>query len=628
MKKLVLLLALFFIFANVAFAQEDDCYFNTLEDIALDGTVIYVATGTLHPHYYLDINGDQTPDYFLNLGPHWYVPEEGGATLPNEGDAVSVTGKLGIQVDPFNNLPVVIVYEINGLFWRDPCNFDPSFGGGPGNHHGGGMGGGMNGEFTEVTVSGTVIVDELYMHPMYYLDEDGDTVPEYHLNFGPFWYEPESGATRPLDGEFVTITGALLENMDESGYAVVIVWELNGELWRDPFEPGGGHNGGGGHHGFHGGMGGHGGSHGGGMNGGMWGELEEITLTGIAIVDSVYIHPHYYIDINGDNEPDYRLNFGPHWYEPESGATRPQPGDEITIVGGLVDYEDPAYLNMVIVWEINGLVWQEQAEPGWGGHHYYNNTNTPTYVYSPTDQQDWTMLPAHAMGGMMGPNHMYMEMLETELCEIPSMPENTFCGYQYTVLDMDQQGQDMMGMNGRVHFNNALTVQFHYTDAQLQQQNMIENQLRLYRWDQINNAWTQVGNVNVNINNNTLTINTNDVYSFYAVTATPEILGVEDGDNASELKAAVLYQNYPNPFNPATQIQFQLSQPGNVSLKVYDLAGRLVKTLVNSQENAGIHQLHWDGTSDSGLDVTSGVYFYSLTIDGKNTTTKQMTLLK
>ena len=68
-----------------------------------------------------------------------------------------------------------------------------------------------------------------------------------------------------------------------------------------------------------------------------------------------------------------------------------------------------------------------------------------------------------------------------------------------------------------------------------------------------------------------------------------------------------LAQNYPNPFNPATTIRYQLSQSGFVSLKVYDLIGREVATLVNGQKPAGSYNVNFDASS-----LTSGVYFYRL----------------
>ncbi|MFQ5652427.1 MAG: FlgD immunoglobulin-like domain containing protein [bacterium] len=79
-----------------------------------------------------------------------------------------------------------------------------------------------------------------------------------------------------------------------------------------------------------------------------------------------------------------------------------------------------------------------------------------------------------------------------------------------------------------------------------------------------------------------------------------------------------LHQNFPNPFNPSTTIQFQIAgdsetgrQPRAV-LKIYNLLGRPVRTLVNEEKAPGFHSVAWDGTDESGLEVPSGVYFYRL----------------
>ena len=84
-----------------------------------------------------------------------------------------------------------------------------------------------------------------------------------------------------------------------------------------------------------------------------------------------------------------------------------------------------------------------------------------------------------------------------------------------------------------------------------------------------------------------------------------------------------LEQNYPNPFNPSTTIKFGLPRQGDVSLKVYDMAGREVANLINARMNAGQVEQRFDG---SGL--SSGVYFYSLVVDGLVVATKKMVLVK
>jgi hypothetical protein len=83
-----------------------------------------------------------------------------------------------------------------------------------------------------------------------------------------------------------------------------------------------------------------------------------------------------------------------------------------------------------------------------------------------------------------------------------------------------------------------------------------------------------------------------------------------------------LSQNYPNPFNPATTISFSLPHSGNVSLRVFDLLGREVATLVNGFTTAGSHEVQFDATN-----FASGVYLYKLT-SGDFTQVKKMTLMK
>jgi hypothetical protein len=73
-----------------------------------------------------------------------------------------------------------------------------------------------------------------------------------------------------------------------------------------------------------------------------------------------------------------------------------------------------------------------------------------------------------------------------------------------------------------------------------------------------------------------------------------------------------LVQNVPNPFNPATQIAYHVPQESGVSIRIYDVSGRLVRTLVDSVTEAGRHVAVWDGRNDSGGSVGSGVYFCTM----------------
>jgi hypothetical protein len=95
----------------------------------------------------------------------------------------------------------------------------------------------------------------------------------------------------------------------------------------------------------------------------------------------------------------------------------------------------------------------------------------------------------------------------------------------------------------------------------------------------------------------------------YPVTGITSVPGNEELGIPWEFSLA---QNYPNPFNPATQIEFTLPKFQHVSLVVYDVLGRKVKTLIDEERRAGQHRVTWAGTNDLGQSVSSGVYFYQL----------------
>lgn len=88
-----------------------------------------------------------------------------------------------------------------------------------------------------------------------------------------------------------------------------------------------------------------------------------------------------------------------------------------------------------------------------------------------------------------------------------------------------------------------------------------------------------------------------------------------------------LFQNYPNPFNPVTTISFDIPTLGYIELIVYNVLGQKVRTLVSQELQQGTHQINWDGTTDAGLQASTGVYFYRLNY-GDNIQTKSMMLIK
>ena len=88
-----------------------------------------------------------------------------------------------------------------------------------------------------------------------------------------------------------------------------------------------------------------------------------------------------------------------------------------------------------------------------------------------------------------------------------------------------------------------------------------------------------------------------------------------------------LHQNYPNPFNPITTLRYDLPEQGFVTITIYDMLGRQVKTLVNTTQEAGFKSVIWNATNDYGKPVSAGVYLYKIQA-GEFVQTRKMVLLK
>lgn len=90
-----------------------------------------------------------------------------------------------------------------------------------------------------------------------------------------------------------------------------------------------------------------------------------------------------------------------------------------------------------------------------------------------------------------------------------------------------------------------------------------------------------------------------------------------------------LHQNFPNPFNPDTTIKYDLAESADVTLQIYNVLGQVVRTLIASEaQNAGRYQIRWNGMDDRGVPVSSGIYFYQVSADGKFSDVRKLMLLK
>tara|TARA_B100000686_G_scaffold111291_1_gene118554 strand:+ start:6974 stop:9316 length:2343 start_codon:yes stop_codon:yes gene_type:complete len=111
----------------------------------------------------------------------------------------------------------------------------------------------------------------------------------------------------------------------------------------------------------------------------------------------------------------------------------------------------------------------------------------------------------------------------------------------------------------------------------------------------------------------TLNVDGSDALSAFAGQLTPQVFA--------------LHQNYPNPFNPTTTLKYDLPEDAMVNITIYDMIGRVVKTMVNSQQNTGFKSVRWNATNDNGSPVSAGLYLYTIQA-GEFKKTKKMVLLK
>jgi len=114
---------------------------------------------------------------------------------------------------------------------------------------------------------------------------------------------------------------------------------------------------------------------------------------------------------------------------------------------------------------------------------------------------------------------------------------------------------------------------------------------------------------------------------FDNITVNSLVSSVDDNSGTGLPEGFSLEQNYPNPFNPETRISYHLATSGFISLKIYDLLGREIKTLISEDQASGSYTATWNGRDDSGNIVPSGIYLYTLNA-GSIVESKKMILMK
>jgi hypothetical protein len=106
------------------------------------------------------------------------------------------------------------------------------------------------------------------------------------------------------------------------------------------------------------------------------------------------------------------------------------------------------------------------------------------------------------------------------------------------------------------------------------------------------------------------------------------VTGIAEPGPSPPAYVNALSQNRPNPFNPETAIPYSLAKEGRATIRIFDVGGRLVRTLVDGVRPAGPHVARWDGRAERGRPLASGIYFYTITYPDGARSARKMTILR
>ncbi|HQT92234.1 MAG TPA: T9SS type A sorting domain-containing protein [Candidatus Kryptobacter bacterium] len=268
------------------------------------------------------------------------------------------------------------------------------------------------------------------------------------------------------------------------------------------------------------------------------------------------------------------------------------------------------------------------AVPAFAQYNYSNwvmkNATDTSAVRCWTDSATTIAFPPGSMSGMM------MNMPDSIYCRIDEMPmdslmlahDSTFIGWYRVQIGKDSMDFNMMSFSGigsgnMMQFEKGIMCHLYWDSVTADSMYRHSHPTGIMAWNGSN--WVTVSYASINGNDASLT--TTVTYSAIAFVGTPDKPTEVVSHSGTPLTFS-LSQNYPNPFNPTTVISYQLPAVSHVTLKVYDILGNEVATLVNGTQSAGVHTAEF-----SGANLASGIYFYRLSTPN-NVKTMKMILLK
>jgi hypothetical protein len=266
------------------------------------------------------------------------------------------------------------------------------------------------------------------------------------------------------------------------------------------------------------------------------------------------------------------------------------------------------------------------AVPAAAQHHQgnwlYNTATDTTVVRCWTDSLTWMAFPPNSMNMMMMPDPTYMRIDRMVMDSLHIPHDSTFIGWCRVQAGRDSMHFDMMngdstyGSRNMMQFMKNLNCQIHWDSLMSDSAHRHWHPTGMKGWN--GSAWVSLGGTKTG---NTIVLAGSQTYSAFAFIGTPSgVLSVTDRQvNPVEFR---LEQNYPNPFNPSTSIRYGIPHQSVVTLVVFNPLGQRVATLVNEIQEAGYHDVSFDGSY-----LSSGVYFYKLQA-GSFVQTKKLLMLR
>ncbi len=246
---------------------------------------------------------------------------------------------------------------------------------------------------------------------------------------------------------------------------------------------------------------------------------------------------------------------------------------------------------------------------GYGGSYYATDSLKPALGYWVKISQSGVLFANQSSGPASRPgpasppaaNSLILEDAEgrTQSLLYGRNPEGRFTSESYELpplppdgaFDIRYESNTMMEFAGADHKETTLKISAATFPISL-------------RWGEQEHpmaAWLVVGNRVISL------LHEGEVLVEYPQSISLRLQGIEDSPIAFSLD-----QNYPNPFNPVTTVRYGIPIDGNATLRVYDILGRLIRTLVKREVSKGTYTVEWDGTNDNNNAVASGLYFYRL----------------